>query len=298
MPVTQLRCYPVKSMGGVAVTSAGVEPWGFAGDRRWALVDPAGDLVTAREVHALLRLTATPVDDDTIRITDRADGSGILVETPLGLPPVPVGISRQGAAPPADDDVSAWVSDRVGRPLRLVWQEDPTGRPISGAHGGRPGDAMSWADAGPVLLVSETSMTRLNEWIREEADDADVPDIDPDDLSDTAAPPVAEPLGILRFRANVVIDGADPFDEDRWEGVRIGDVDFRTTELCDRCVMTTIDPVTLAGGKEPIRTLARHRRWDRKTWFGIRLVRTGGGDTIRVDDAVVPHLGSQVSAVR
>ncbi len=52
--------------------------------------------------------------------------------------------------------------------------------------------------------------------------------------------------------------------------------------------MTTIDPVTIEGGKEPIRTLARHRRWDRKTWFGTRLVRTGGGDQLRVGDPVEP----------
>jgi uncharacterized protein YcbX len=45
--------------------------------------------------------------------------------------------------------------------------------------------------------------------------------------------------------------------------------------VCDRCVMTTIDPITLASGKEPIRTLARHRRWDGKTWFGTRLVPLG-----------------------
>ena len=291
MQVTQLRCYPVKSMGGVAVDSAVVEPWGFVGDRRWALVNPAGDLVTAREIHALLRLTATTVDEDTIRITDPSDGAAILVETPLGLPPVRVGISRQEAAPPADDDVSAWVSDRMGTPLRLVWQEDPTWRPISGAHGGRPGDHMSLADAGPVLLASEQSMARLNDWIQDGAAEADVPDLDPDDLSDTSAGPVVEPLDILRFRANVVVDGDEPFAEDGWSGVRIGDVDFRTTELCDRCVMTTIDPVTLAGGKEPIRTLARHRRWDRRTWFGTRLVRTGGGDTVRVGDPVVPLEG-------
>ena len=56
--------------------------------------------------------------------------------------------------------------------------------------------------------------------------------------------------------------------------------------LCDRCVMTTIDPVTLAGGKEPIRTLARHRRWAGKTWFGIRLAPRSTG-VISVGDQVV-----------
>ena len=288
MRVTGLRLYPVKSLGGVEVESAVVEPSGFAGDRRWALVDDAGEVVTAREVHQLLRITAEAVDDDTIRLTDRADGATILVDTPLGLGPVPVGLSRQRFLAPADDDVNVWLGDRVGTRLRLVWQEDPASRPISGAHGGRPGDVMSLADAGPVLLVSETSMAQLNAWIHAESDAPDVPDIDAADISDAAAAPVREPLDILRFRGNVVIDGDAPFAEDGWPGVRIGDVEFRTTETCDRCVMTTLDPVSLEGGKEPIRTMARHRRWDRKTWFGTRLVRTGGANEVRVGDVVVP----------
>ena len=33
--------------------------------------------------------------------------------------------------------------------------------------------------------------------------------------------------------------------------------------------MTTIDPCTHATGHEPIRTLARHRRWDGATWFAV-----------------------------
>ncbi len=288
MRVTGLRLYPVKSLGGVAVESVVVEPSGFTGDRRWALVDDAGNLVTAREVHELLRITAEPVDEDTIRLTDRADSASILVDTPLGLGPVPVGLSRQPFLAPADQDVNDWLSERVGTRLRLLWQEEPTSRPISGAHGGLPGEVMNLADAGPVLLVSEASMAQLNAWIREESDTPDVADIDAADISDAAAGPATEPLDVLRFRANVVIDGEAPFAEDAWPGVRVGDVEFRTTEVCDRCVMTTIDPVTIRGGKEPIRTLARHRRWDRKTWFGTRLVRTGGGDRLRLGDPVEP----------
>lgn len=131
------------------------------------------------------------------------------------------------------------------------------------------------ADTGPLLLVSQASMARLDEWIGEESERS-------------------TPLDVGRFRANVVVDGDQPFDEDSWVGVRIGAVDFRITELCDRCVMTTLDPVTAEGGLEPIRTLARHRRWDGSTWFGTRLLpllpglpaRPDGGGTLHVGDAV------------
>lgn len=269
MRVSELWRYPVKSLAGEAVQQAVVEPWGLEGDRRWGVVGPDGFPVTARECHELLGLTATQVDEETIRLSAR-DGDSILVETPLGVPPVPVGHSRQGFAPPADQDVSEWVSGKAGRSLRLVWQEDPTMRRISGAHGGEEGESLSLADAGPVLLTSEASLTRLGDWILEGG---------------------GEPVPMSRFRPNVVIDGTDaePFAEDGWEFVTLGEVRFRRTELCDRCVMTQIDGETLHTGKEPIRTLAQHRRWDGKTWFGIRLVPVGidhSGSRIAVADAV------------
>lgn len=273
MHVTDLWIHPVKSLGGQAIDSARVEPWGLEGDRRWGLVDPSGEKVTARDLHALLRLHAEQVDDETIRIHD--GGESILVDIPLGLPPIPVSHARQGFAPPADQDVSEWISERVGRPLRLVWQEEPTQRRMSGAHGGLVGDTLSLADAGPVLLTSEASLAQLQEWV-----DARAAEDDP-------GAGAALPLSMVRFRPNVVIDGGEPFDEDGWGTLRIGEVRFRTAEVCDRCVMTTIDPETIVAGKEPIRTLARHRTWDGKTWFGTRLVPLDEG-RIALGDEVVP----------
>ena len=268
MRITDLRTYPVKSLAGNAVTEAEVEPWGLAGDRRWALVDQAGEKVTAREVHELLGLRAQQIDEDTIRLHAR-DGESILVDTPLGLGPVPVSHPRQGFANPADEDVNWWIADRVGQPLRLVWQEDPTVRRVSGAHGGVDGDVLSLADAGPLLMISRTSLQQVLEWVGETWAQED-PEV-----------------SLIRFRPNVVIDGAEPFAEDNWATVRLGDVDFRTAETCDRCVMATIHPPTLTTGHEPTRTLARHRRWEGKTWFGTRLVPLDEGE-IRLGDEVVP----------
>ncbi len=289
MRVTQLRIYPVKSLGGMDLDTASVEPWGLEGDRRWALVDEAGEKVTARENRRLLGLRAEQLDEETIRIHDR-DGQSIPIDIPLGLPPVPVSHARQGFANPADEDVSEWISDRVGQRLRLVWQEDPSVRRVSGAHGGRDGDTLSLADAGPLLMTSTSSLARLQEWVDAEADEPDPDGMDAADVSDASADPSegpGAPLDMLRFRPNVVIEGAEPFAEDGWETVRIGGVDFRTAELCDRCVIATIDPETLAGGKEPTRTLARHRRWDGKTWFGTRLVPLGTGE-LSVGDEIAP----------
>ncbi|MRX44461.1 MOSC domain-containing protein [Agromyces kandeliae] len=250
MQVTRLRVYPVKSFAGRDVTSAVVRPWGLESDRRWGVVEPDGTPVTARERNALLGLTAEPLADGGLLLAAPGDAEPLRVDPPYGAAPIPVGHSRQREALPAGDEADAWLTERMRMPLRLVWQPDPSQRAVNPAHGGRPGDGLTLADAGPLLLASEASLAQLNAWT-------------PDDVP---------PLDVVRFRPNVVVDGDAPFAEDAWTQVRIGGVRFHFGEVCDRCVMTTIDPETLARGKEPIRTLARHRKWDGATWFGIRLV--------------------------
>jgi hypothetical protein len=134
---------------------------------------------------------------------------------------------------------------------------------VSEGHGGLPGDWLTVADAGPLLLTSTASLRQLNEWT---------------DLPAT--------IEMGRFRPNVIVDEVpEPFEEDAWRRIRVGEAQFRFAEICDRCVMTTLDPQTLLGGKEPLRTLARHRQWDHKTWFGIRIIPTMRAP-IRVGDHV------------
>lgn len=275
MQLTRVRIHPVKSFAGFDVPRATVLPWGLAGDRRWAVVDPDGASVTAREENALLGLAATPLADDALRLGAEHDAGSLLVAAPRDVAPVPVGHSRQGTALPAGEAADAWISARIGRPLRLVWQPDPTARPVKPDYGGRPGDSLTLADASPLLLASEASLALLNEFAA-----ADAVERGED------APP---PLVMERFRPNLVVDGETAFAEETWARVRIGEVEFRVEGCCDRCVMTTVDPDTLVRGKEPIRTLARHRRREGKTWFGVRLVPVldaSAGDTVAVGDAL------------
>ena len=263
MQVTRLSTYPVKSLGGTATGRASVTPQGLLEDRRWALVDPEGRPVTARECHALLAITARASDAGGVDLTDR-DGERIRVPAPAGSTEhVEVGFSRVDRLALGDAQASAWLSQRAGRDVRLVRLADPTARAIGASHGGRPGETMSLADAGPVLLVSETSVQRLRDWVLEESAEEWV------DLEEA----------IARFRPNVVVDGAEPFAEDTWGRVSIGGTTYRQGELCDRCVMTTIALDTLETTREPIRTLSRHRRWDGTTWFGVRLVPELDGDS-------------------
>ena len=94
-------------------------------------------------------------------------------------------------------------------------------------------------------------MAALNQWIAGDAELPDQPDLDPDDPDDLSGPPAAtvEPLDLVRFRPNVVVDGDELFAEASWQGVRMGGIDYRTTMICDRCVMTTYDPQTLPAAR-------------------------------------------------
>jgi uncharacterized protein len=274
--ITGLGVHPVKSTAIRPLTHAEVLPRGLADDRSWVVVDRDGVIVTAREEHRLFAVTAdTPRTDPDVERDLRLTAEGL---APLELDHPRTGdrvrvrlFSQELQGLPAGEEADAWVRAAVGRDdVRLVWCDDPTRRRLNPEFS-RPGDHTAYADGYPVTLASEASLRRLNDWIVEEA------------LERGEEPPA--PLPMARFRPNLVVDGDEPFAEDAWTGVTVGDVRLRLAKPTDRCVMTTIDLASLATGKEPVRTLARHRLVDHKTMFAISLVPETTG-TVRVGDPV------------
>jgi uncharacterized protein len=252
-----IHIYPVKSMRGSSLIESDVEPWGLKHDRRWVVLRPDGSRLSAREDRRMLNLHAVVLEGGGLRLT-APDGTSVDARVPIDGEFAPTSISRLGAVRLADSTVHEWLSTQLSSPVRLGWLDDPCRRPVSPAHGGLEGEPLSLADAGPLLLTSETSLHQLNEWIDQSREHPEQP---------------FEPTVMSRFRPNVVVAGVDkPFAEDGWMRVRIGDVRFRQAEQCDRCMMTLLDPDTLAQGKEPLRSLAQHRKREGKVWFGIRLV--------------------------
>jgi uncharacterized protein YcbX len=267
--LVSIHLYPVKSLGGTGTAEAVVEPWGLLGDRRWLALNPDGTYLTARTEPRMLALAAVPRPDGAIQLSDGS--SALEVAAPADGRLVPTAVSRLDEVRLAADAAHQWLSERLGRDLRLAWLDEPKRRSVALDHGGRAGDPLNLSDAGPLLLCTVPSMNRLNDWILETAVERGE-DIDP--------------LPISRFRPTVVVDGGfEPFAEDGWPRVTIGDVTFRFAEACDRCVLTTIDTRTYTRTKEPIRTLARFRQRDHKTYFGVRLVPQSTG-VIKVGDAV------------
>lgn len=266
--LTRIYRYPVKSCRRDELQQAEVEPWGLAGDRRWMVVDQGNEQITAREEPRLF--LADPQIDGTGLLLRAPGQPALTVKAPDGSELTRVGVwGKVIEAAVAGEDAHRWFSLLLGRPVRLVYLDDPLRRRPNPKFS-QAQDRVSFADGYPLLLATEESLAALNAWIAE-------------------GPRAHEgPLPMTRFRPNVVVRGAPAWAEDGWRRLRIGDVTFRSVKGCDRCVMTMLDPETLAKTKEPIATLSRHRRWDGATWFAMNIIpdRPVAGATIRVGDPV------------
>ncbi|MFE2377740.1 MOSC domain-containing protein [Streptomyces sp. NPDC059398] len=249
-----IHIHPVKSLAGCAPGSAAVEPWGLAGDRRWMLVDEDGKAVTQRQQPRLALAAAEPLPGGAVRLA--APGrEPLTVAVPERVGTVGVQLFRDkvdvAPAGPAADD---WLSAYLGAAVRLVHLDEPAVRRPVDPRFARPGETVSLADGYPLLLTTLSSLSALNSLIAG------------GDL------PAEGPLPMDRFRPNVVVSGSSPWAEDDWTRIAIGEVVFRVAKPSGRCAVTTIDQLTAERGREPLRTLARHRRVDNDLLFGQNLV--------------------------
>ncbi|MFD4787987.1 MOSC domain-containing protein [Streptomyces sp. NPDC058459] len=266
-----IHVHPAKAFRGLSLRRAEVEPWGLAGDRRWALIDDGGKVVTQREQPRLACAVAEP-----------ALGGGIRLSA-SGHPPLTAPVPRPGETMPvnlfgrkveavlASDAAHRWCSAYLGMPVRLVHLDDPaTRRPVDPDYA-LPGETVSLADGYPLLVTTLSSLDALNAALAEgrHAEEG--------------------PLPMNRFRPNVVIEGTEAWDEDGWTRISIGAVGFRVARPSGRCVVTTVDQETAVRGREPLYTLARLRRRDGRLLFGQNLVPLTTG-TIQVGDPVRVHL--------
>lgn len=262
-----IHVHPVKAFRSSSLQEAEVEPWGLAGDRRWVLIDEAGKVVTQREQPRLALAAAETLSGGGLRLAaDGREPVTVPVPEPTGTTTVEI-FGEKVEAVLADPAAHAWASAYVGAEVRLAHMDDPAARRPVDPEFALPGETVSFADGFPLLLTALGSLDALNSLIAR------------GDLADEG------PLPMGRFRPNVVVSGTDAWAEDAWSRIAIGEVTFRVTGMCGRCVVTTTDQDTARRGKEPLRTLARHRRIGGKLMFGQNLVPENRG-TLRVGDPV------------
>lgn len=68
-----------------------------------------------------------------------------------------------------------------------------------------------------------------------------------------------DPVTPLQFRMNFMVKGAQSFEEDTWDWIKIGSIVFRNIRPCTRCILTTINPeIGIKNSKiEPVTTLKK-----------------------------------------
>lgn len=265
--VSELYIYPVKSLGGFSITEAKVTATGLEYDRRWMLVDRNGVFMTQRNHHemALLQTAITP---EGLYIAHKH-----FPRKNITIPFITYGHCTKKVQVWNDtcdawcyDDprMDAWFHEMLGVDCELVYMPDNTRRMVDKDYA-KNNEITSFSDGYPFLIIGQSTLDELNSKLE-------------------------EPIPINRFRPNIVFTGATPFGEDSWKHFTIDTVDFFGVKTCARCAIPTINQETAVAGKEPTRTLATYRTFDKKIKFGMNLLHKGNG-VIKVGQEIKAHAG-------
>lgn len=220
--LARILIYPFKSLDPQRLDEATLLPGGaLAHDRRFALVDSAGDTINAKRTPAI-HLLRSHFDPAGGKLTLRVEGTA--EEHTFDLD------GRR-------DELADWLSDFFATRVTIV----------ENADGGFPDDFES---PGPTV-ISTATLLEVATWFAGLSTDG-----------------VRE-----RFRANLEIDGVEPFWEDRLvaEGLgvvrfKIGEAELLGTNPCQRCAVPTRDPHSGQPIQQFAKAFARHRQASLAAW--------------------------------
>ena len=258
MHLSTLYRYPLKSGAGERLDQAWCGPLGLHGDRRWMLIDASnGRFLTQRSMPAMALLQLRWQGEDGVRLS--APGRPDLeVSVPAASAPLRGSFIWREVlrVPDCGDEVAQWLSDFLGRAVRLVYL--PEGDAIQvDLNYARDGELTTFTDGFPFMLISQASL---------------------DDLCAR----IGRPLDMLRFRPNLVVAGCEPYAEDSWKRIRIGTLEFRVVKPCTRCAIPLLDPATAqrSADLEPMATLLTYRKGRDGVFFGQNLIAEGTGPLV------------------
>ncbi len=262
----QIFIYPVKSLAGIAVEQWQVDEKGLLYDRKWMLIDEEQQFLSQRRLPKMA-LIKTAITNKNLILSAAGMNDLVLSLHPTDGEIIPSQIWHDNcAARSVSNEADEWLGDFLQTKCRLVYQPDDVIRPVD-PHYAKPTDQASFSDGFPFLIVSDASLTALNQAMNLE-------------------------ITMARFRPNLVISGCGPHAEDTWREIRIGEIDFRLPKPCGRCSVPGVNPETAAVEKEPLATLARLRRWQNKTYFGQNALHDSNG-VLAIGDKVSVKLSGE-----
>jgi uncharacterized protein YcbX len=263
LTLTEIRIFPIKSLGGISLEKAQILAKGLEHDRRWMLID-GNNLFMTQRTHPQMALFRLRMDTDKIYVsfqkdeTDHPSTSFYLNSSVAGELTVPIWNDKV-AVHEVDTMVSKWFSHHLGVACRLVNFPEGNARPVDAAYKVN-NEQVSLADAYPFMIIGQSSLDDLNTRLK-------------------------EPVPMNRFRPNFVFSGGEPYEEDHWRNFRIGKNRFVAVKKCARCTIPTVNQDTAKTSKEPLRTLAAYRSENNSVFFGQNLVCLNEGE-ISVGDVI------------
>lgn len=274
MPITlsQLVLYPIKGCRGIALDSATLAATGLEfdgiGDREWVVVDADGEFISQREYPKLAlvetRMTATHL---------RLKAPGMLqLEVPFASEGdvVKARVWDDTIAAVTQGEVAdAWFSNFLGMPARLLRFDPEHTRLASHRWTGKDEAPYKFADAFPLLVTNTASLADLNRRLLKQGHPA---------------------VDMQRFRANLVLDGIEAYEEDYIDTIRIGEITLRAVKPCARCSVPGVDPVSGEHSTVVPDLLATYRGRTsgepQGVMFGINaIVTAGAGSLLRAGSA-------------
>ncbi|KAF2674898.1 MOSC-domain-containing protein [Microthyrium microscopicum] len=268
--ISDIRIYPIKSCRGISVKSATLLRTGIDLDRKWMFVDAATNkFLTIRENSSMTLINIDITEDDQLHV----HAEKINAQAKLTVPahPTPEWLKKHTELQTVEiwgRKTDGWVYSAKltagfeqlfgGMQVRLVLK-GPEPRVLSGnghsKHLGRVEHTM-FPDVAPILVGSDSSLAELNVRLLEKGQ---------------------KPITIERFRPNIIVEGAQPWNEDVWKTLALGDDGELCMDVlarCARCQVPNVEPTTgEKHKKEPWSTLMSYRRVDEgfkyKPCFGM-----------------------------
>ncbi|KYN39636.1 Molybdenum cofactor sulfurase [Trachymyrmex septentrionalis] len=239
----RLFIYPIKSCGVYEITDSwNLNSKGLEYDREWTIVTSSGTCLT-QKYHTNLNLLKPVI----------LRKQNIMRLTYPGRPTIDVSLENEKSMEyqssvheskikgiDCGSKVSEWLSLALGKPnLRLIRQSRER----------QKNDKAELSNRVSYLALNEASVS----WFIDKISD---------DLN-------FQKDIVHQFRANIIVEGCEAFDEMKWNHVRIGNNNFKVNSSCTRCQMID-DQITGEKTIEPLKTLVEEHG---KLRFGICLTR-------------------------
>jgi uncharacterized protein YcbX len=225
MNIKAITIYPIKSLPGIQIDKSEIVSTGLLNDRLFVLTKvgeekPEKRWISLRShpqlVHFDLSLRgndlrichSTSSDTIVINLADAKERAGDL-KIDIWDDEVITGI--------LEEEINEYFSDLLNIGVQLAVYKS---RVISRERYRDFPDGPTLQDGFPISLANTESLIKLNNELVSNG---------------------YEPVPMSRFRANIVINGEKPFEEDGFDTVSIGDVELRTKESIPRCIITQVD---------------------------------------------------------